>query len=29
MFRNQGSTVPGAGNSLGFEDLKLIERTSS
>lgn len=24
-FRNQGSIVPGAGNSLGYEDLKLIE----
>jgi predicted dehydrogenase len=24
-FRNQGNIVPGAGNSLGYEDLKLIE----
>ena len=24
-FRNQGAIVPGAGNSLGYEDLKLIE----
>jgi predicted dehydrogenase len=25
MFRNHGNIVPGAGNSLGYEDLKLIE----